>query len=797
MKIDILREHGLSALDPGVIAQALGGEVRAGQIAAPGPGHSPADRSLNIRIDPNAPDGFVLNSFAGDDPLKCRDYVRAKMGLPPWQPSKKAAWTVLAEHVYRDANNEPYLRVRKCLDGQDKKQYPQSHWDGKAWIKDAPKGPKIPYCLPQLIAAPSATVFIAEGEKCCDALAKVGFVATCNSGGAEKWTAELNKWFKGRPVVLLPDNDKPGHRHVQQVAKQLHEIAESVRVVDLAPHWPSDMPAKADVYDWLQQHDPAGSRLAQFAKAAPPWEPNADDHQLAELAGLSKLAYAKRRKEEAEKLGVTAAALDDAVKEARAAATGEKLLYEHWNVELWPEAVETAALLQAIHDRIKQHVVISDAGAMAATLWVAMTWVHERSAVYSAMLVVTSAERDSGKSTLLGVISFLSKRTLLSVGISAAALYRSVEKWLPSFVIDEADTIFAQNEDLQRVINSGWTRGTGVVRCNPETNEPELFPTFCPKALGLKGRKMPDTTWSRAVIVPLKRKLACESVTAFDHIDDDDFHLLRRKLARWADDNHERMARAKPTPPEGFINRVAANWRLLLAIAELAGGSWPDKARKAAVALSGPETSLGVRLLADVRDAFLTKGVKELTTQKLHDYLVGLEEREWCELNRGKPVTKAWLSRRLGDLGLTSESVGDRRRLKGWKLGTFADVFERYLGDTPHSKTLRRSNPCGTGTSTSFENAPPETSERFEKCEKPNNDGHKSGRAELKGGSPRESDLDPPESLRLCSQCNAPGDARGAVLPHGNNGKQVWLHAVRVRFWEKQGDGAAWPWESR
>jgi hypothetical protein len=788
-------------LDPDVIARALGGEVRAGQIAVPGPGHSPADRSLNIRIDPNAPDGFVLNSFAGDDPLECRDYVRAKMGLPPWQPSKKA-WTVLAEHVYRDANNEPYLRVRKCLDGQGKKQYPQSHWDGKAWIKDAPKGPKIPYCLPQLIAAPSnTTIFIAEGEKCCDALAKVGFVATCNSGGAEKWTAELNKWFKGRHVVLLPDNDKPGHRHVQQVAKQLHEIAESVRIIDLAPHWPSDMPAKADVYDWLQQHDPAGSRLAQFARVTPLWEPNADDNQLAELAGLSKFAYAKRRKEEAEKLGVTAAALDDAVKEARTAATGEKLLYEHWNVESWPEAVETAALLQAVHDRLKQHVIVSDSGAIAVVLWTAMTWVHERSAVHSPLLMITSAERDSGKSTLLGILGFFVRRSLLSVGISAAALYRSIEKWQPAFVIDEADSIFRQNEDLREVVNSGWTRGQGVVRCEPDTNEPKLFSTFCPKAIGLKGKKLPDTTLSRVVMVELKRKLRAETTKDFAHVDDDGFRLLRRKLTRWAEDNAEHLAAATPTLPDGFINRVAANWRLLLAIAELAGGSWPEKARKAAVALSGPETSLGVRLLADVRDAFLTKGVTELLTQELHDYLIGLEEREWYELNHGKAITKTWLSRKLGDFGLTSENLGDRR-LKGWKLGTFADIFKRYLGDTPPFNPLIRSNPCGTGTSATFENAHPEINERIEKCEKPNNDGHLSGCADWSGGPPSEGDLDLPESLRRCSQCNTPGDARGAVLPYGNNGQRVWLHAVCVRFWENgQGKGKqqqdAWVWESQ
>jgi hypothetical protein len=69
------------------IARALGGEV-AGRhtVLCPGPGHSPRDRSLAVRLDPRAPDGFVIHSHAGDDWKQCRDHVRAKLGLPPWQP---------------------------------------------------------------------------------------------------------------------------------------------------------------------------------------------------------------------------------------------------------------------------------------------------------------------------------------------------------------------------------------------------------------------------------------------------------------------------------------------------------------------------------------------------------------------------------------------------------------------------------------------------------------------------------------------------------------------------------------
>jgi putative DNA primase/helicase len=68
------------------IARALGGEVAGRQVLAPGPGHSPRDRSLAVRISNDAPDGFICFSHAGDDWRECRDYVREKLRLPSWEP---------------------------------------------------------------------------------------------------------------------------------------------------------------------------------------------------------------------------------------------------------------------------------------------------------------------------------------------------------------------------------------------------------------------------------------------------------------------------------------------------------------------------------------------------------------------------------------------------------------------------------------------------------------------------------------------------------------------------------------
>jgi hypothetical protein len=78
----------MAHIDARALARALGGDVSGrNHILAPGPGHSRQDRSLSVKLDPGAPDGFLVKSFAGDDPMACRDHVRALAGIPAWAPS--------------------------------------------------------------------------------------------------------------------------------------------------------------------------------------------------------------------------------------------------------------------------------------------------------------------------------------------------------------------------------------------------------------------------------------------------------------------------------------------------------------------------------------------------------------------------------------------------------------------------------------------------------------------------------------------------------------------------------------
>ena len=250
------------------IARALGGQVTGDYVTAPGPGHSAGDKSIKVSL--GGPDGFLVHSFAGDDPIRIKDYVRERCGMPAWQPRGRDE--VVAEYTYRDANGEPYLRVQRTA----QKNFWQHHWTSTGWQRGAPRGPRLPYRLPELLAVdPARPVYIVEGEKDADRLASLGFVVTTTSGGSNgKWTAELSSHFAGRTVRLIPDNDEPGAKYVQNIAGHLHEIAASVRIVELPGLGKRTASHGKDISDWLDLGN-IPETLEALADEAPEWSPPA------------------------------------------------------------------------------------------------------------------------------------------------------------------------------------------------------------------------------------------------------------------------------------------------------------------------------------------------------------------------------------------------------------------------------------------------------------------------------------------------------------------------------------------
>lgn len=209
---------------------------------------------------------------------------------PNSTPESSAAgeWIVLwkqpqAEWLYRDAAGMPVYKVTRyptvnAATGERDKTYlpsrPPRGGRGR-WPAGLDGVTCIPYRLPELLAAdPAAPVYLCEGEKCADALAAAGVLATATQGGAMAWAKTApaaGEALRGRHVVILPDRDAPGARYALDAAASLHDVAASVRIVEL----PDLTEPGADVADWLAAGGTA-ERLAQLAAAAPAWAPASD-----------------------------------------------------------------------------------------------------------------------------------------------------------------------------------------------------------------------------------------------------------------------------------------------------------------------------------------------------------------------------------------------------------------------------------------------------------------------------------------------------------------------------------------
>jgi hypothetical protein len=144
------------------------------------------------------------------------------------------------------------------------KTFRQRRPDGKGgWIWNIKDVVPVPYNLPGIITDKDSAVWVVEGEKCAQILIKQGFLATTNHGGAKNWSADLNKWFAGRNVIVVPDADEAGMRHAEVVLSNVMPVAKAVKLVTIP-----GLTDKQDVYDWLVAGG-TRDRLAEIAAATP------------------------------------------------------------------------------------------------------------------------------------------------------------------------------------------------------------------------------------------------------------------------------------------------------------------------------------------------------------------------------------------------------------------------------------------------------------------------------------------------------------------------------------------------
>lgn len=433
---------------------------------------------------------------------------------------------------------------------------------------------------------------------------------------------------------------------------------------------------------------------------------DADEEAIARLAGLSALEYDRVRDSEAKLLGVRTATLDKTV--ARKRGGGGEAEYEGvgrtFTLEVpepWPEPVNGAEVLGALTNAVSRHIALSPVASNAIALWIMHAHAHDTASI-SPLLGITSPAPECGKTTLLSLLGALVPRPLEASSITAPALFRAIEKWRPTLLIDEADSFLGDKDELRGVLNSGHNRATAqVIRTVGDDHEPCAFTTWAPKAVALIG-KLPATLASRSIHIEMKRMAPGERVEPLRSDRLGEFEPLKRKAWRWAQDNATTLQRADIETPAALRGRAADNWRHLVAVADAAGGEWPERARRAAETLSatGLKRTAAELLLQDVRAIFLARRVDRLPSSELAAALAAMEDRPWPEWKVGKPITPRQVARLLAGFGIAPKAIRMTAGIaKGYYCAQFKDAFERYLSEEPCPDQLHGYKPQKTAKS--------------------------------------------------------------------------------------------------
>jgi hypothetical protein len=356
----------------------------------------------------------------------------------------------------------------------------------------------------------------------------------------------------------------------------------------------------------------------------------------------------------------------------------------------------TPVPLAFIDNLLRRYLYLTDAEIIALALWIAHTFVYRDFSI-SPRLVLLSPTNGCGKSTVLAIVEQLSFAGLKIDNITAAALYRLIDKEHPCVLIDEGDNAdLPLNSSMRSAINSGHRSDGKAARCGK--GGVNRFGTFGPLAVAAIG-VLPVPLLCRAIVLEMKRAPSAAALERFDLKGDEGLVRMIQMVfgltAKWS-----LGATLNPDPPMPveLQNRQADNWRVLLAIADDCGGEWPQKARDAAIELSlgrADYEDAGVVLMRDLRSIwppFADRMMSADIVSRLCD-LDGAFWSEWrgpCDDQAPHMLTAGQLALLLGRFKIKSKTLwpkGPRgpkvKCAKGYLREQFVEPWASYCDDEP------------------------------------------------------------------------------------------------------------------
>ncbi len=605
---------------------------------------------------------------------------------------------ITAFYPYYADGKELFVKVRIDKDG--KKWIRPFYYDGKQYKPSEPPTAKDPNYKKPLYHLPIAgdTVYIVEGEKCVHSLLDIGLTATTTGGATSIDKCDLTP-LQGKRCIVWRDNDKSGKDWQANLSQALTALDIAYGVIDVDKvQLPTGepMPAKGDCYDLVQAYFADGQdssgiieiiQTLPLASIEPTANPLADDDPLQELenkkqqliaciqelAKLDDIKITLALGEVAKRFGVSKDKILALVSEQKQG----QLVAE---IEPYHEPVTHDEIYTALYLLVHEHMAIDEPLKVAFVLWVIFTYLTDISD-FAPIAWITAPERQCGKSTLLGLFERVVNKPMAFNNITQAVLYRVMEQFKPTLLIDEIDTSLKDKNELLGIVNAGYSRhASNVPRMNQDKGGiVEKFDVFGAKVFSGIG-EMKGTFASRAIRFELRRKTNSDKVKRFNKrtLPYETTNELQRKVKRWAVDNRQAV-QAVQTPLLQINDRDFDNWEILLQIATVLGVY--DKALQACLTICNrkDEPSLNETLLSDIREVFTTERISSVD---LLERLKADSEKYWSTYNNGTPLNVHQLAKKLKSFGIKSKAMrikGEQGTVKGYDKADFVKVWANYL----------------------------------------------------------------------------------------------------------------------
>ena len=599
-----------------------------------------------IALCPFHPDKNRPNLYIDEEKEKYHCFTCRKNGFlynPKYLKLKYSYHrNIAATYNYKDELGNLLYQVVRF----NPKGFSQRRPDGNnEWIWNLKDIKPVLYHLPEIIQS-IEPVMIVEGEKDVENLRRMGFTATTSPMGAGKWKASYNKYLKNKEVILIPDHDQPGYQHCQRIGQSLRGIAGNIKWLDLP-----DLEEKEDISDWIEKGN-SKEKLLQLIKEAPDFIFEKYDERESNEKPINIILKDRTKSIVPDLIHLVG---DQGRTKYLFCKNGQWLIEDYFiqdNKRYSPKQnlpikilkpniinrslnLDIARLATEIDTFIKSYLEMPlDSDYLILSMWIFHTYLIEN--FNTTPILYFYGVKETGKSRAGEVLNELAFRAQRLTSLTEATLFRSVELFKPTLIIDEIKLLGkGGNQGLADLMKTTYKRGLKVSRINLNKygeDQIEYFDTFSPLVI-CTTETIPDIIESRCILFIMQKNSNPQIEKMIDK--------------KWANDLRERLTvfRAnyinKDLPEAQHIARGRLN-EIMFPLYQ-------------SLLLFGPER----------KDEFLDT-VKRIQKNKENEDGMSLEAEivkainDEYQQNHNKQFLTQSISKRLNEIRSENENISDR-----------------------------------------------------------------------------------------------------------------------------------------